>query len=58
MSIETLKEKLKYYGEITILELLEINAEDLLLRFEDKLEEKYDELYIEFLEGEEQDESE
>ena len=39
-----LKEKLKQFDEVLLLELLEINAEQLLERFTDVIEEKYDEL--------------
>lgn len=37
-----IKERLKRYDEILLLEILEINSEDLLERFEDKIEEKAD----------------
>jgi hypothetical protein len=39
-----LKEKLLRLDEVTLLELLEINAEDLINRFEDIIEDKYDQL--------------
>ena len=39
-----LQEKLKRLDEITLLELLEINADDLVERFADVIEEKYDSL--------------
>jgi len=39
-----LAEKLKRLDEITLLEILEISSEDLVERFADTIEEKYDEL--------------
>ena len=45
-----LLEKLKGLDEITLLELLEITSEDLINRFEDLIEEKYDRL-LEAVEG-------
>ncbi len=53
MTLHDLTEELKKLGEITLLEVLEISSEDILLRFPDKVEEKYDELIEEFSEGEE-----
>lgn len=37
-----IKEKLKAYSEVDILELLDITSEELLDRFEDKIEERRD----------------
>lgn len=41
---EELRDRLKQYDEITLLELLNINAEDLVERFGDKIENKFDQL--------------
>lgn len=50
-TLNELKEKLlAACNEIDLLELLEINGEDLLDRFEDKIEKKYDYLCSEFRE--------
>ena len=38
---------LKRVDEVSLLELLEISSEDLVDRFGDKIEEKYDQLVIE-----------
>lgn len=38
MTFEELCEKLKKIDEITLMEVLEINSEDLVKRFEDKIE--------------------
>ena len=38
MTFEELCEKLKNIDEITLMEVLEINSEDLVKRFEDKIE--------------------
>lgn len=37
-------DRLKQQDEISILEILEINSEELVERFKDKIEENYDEL--------------
>ncbi len=42
--LEELKERLKRYDEIILLELLDISAEELVERFVDKIEDNYDEL--------------
>lgn len=42
LTFQEVKEKLCTYDEITILEILEISSEDLVERFEDKIEEKYE----------------
>lgn len=43
-TLEELKERLKRYDEVTILELLDINTEEIIERFEDKIEERFDKL--------------
>ena len=41
---EEIKEKLKRVDEITLLELLDINSDDLVERFEDYIEEQHEKL--------------
>ena len=45
-------EKLKSIDEISLMEILEISSEDLVDRFEDRIENKYDELREDFEEDE------
>jgi hypothetical protein len=40
------------YDEITILELLEINAEDLVEAFSDRIDERFEKLAAEFIDEE------
>lgn len=55
LTLNELKEKLAdNYDEISILELLEINSYDLVERFTDKIEDKFDQLEEEFLDEEEE----
>ncbi len=42
LTLEELKDRLKRYDEITLLEVLNISAEDLVERFEDVIEDRYD----------------
>lgn len=44
LTLVEIAEKLKQFDEITLLEILEINAEDLVERFMDKIEESQDKL--------------
>ena len=44
MTIEELKERLLLVDEITLLEVLEIDAEDLVHKFEDLIIDNYDKL--------------
>jgi hypothetical protein len=55
LTLTDLQEKLKQIDEISLMEILEISSEDLVQRFLDKIEERYDSLIEEF---EEEDESE
>lgn len=41
--------RLKQIDEISLLEVLDIDAEELVDRFTDKIEERYDQLYEEFV---------
>lgn len=47
-TLNDLYEKLRYIDEISILEILDITTEEILNRFQDKVEEKYEELRTEF----------
>lgn len=38
----TLNEKLRLLDEVLLLELLEVSSDDIVDRFQDKIEEKYD----------------
>lgn len=53
LTLEELKEKLCKIDEISLMEILEISSEDLVERFTDYIENKYDELSEEFIEDEE-----
>jgi hypothetical protein len=53
LTLYDLKERLKQLDEITLMEELEISSEDLLERFEDRIELKYERLAKEFGEEEE-----
>ena len=45
---EELKEKLKSIDEVSLLEKLEIYSDDIVDRFDDKIEEKWEQLVLEF----------
>jgi hypothetical protein len=55
LTIHDLKEKLKQLDEITLMEELEISSEDLVERFEDHIEVKFDRLVREYEEDDEED---
>ena len=42
LTIEELKDRLKRYDEIILLELLDLTAEDIIERFTDVIEDRYD----------------
>lgn len=42
LTIEELKERLKRYDEVTLLEILDISADDIVERFTDAIEDRYD----------------
>ncbi len=45
ITLEELKTRLKeHYDEVTLLELLEVNAEDIVERFQDKIEDRFEKL--------------
>jgi hypothetical protein len=44
LTLVDVKERLGHYDEVTLLEILDISSEDLLDRFEDFIEEQYEEL--------------
>jgi hypothetical protein len=48
LTLQDLIEKLKQIDEISLLEILEITSEDITNRFEDYIEDKYDQLVSEF----------
>jgi hypothetical protein len=56
-TFEEVKEELKRIDEVSLLEVLDIASEDLVDRFQDKIEEKIDDLAREF-EDEEEDTTE
>jgi hypothetical protein len=43
-----IEEKLKQIDEITLLEVLDISSEDIVDRFEDKIEERFEQFELEF----------
>jgi len=45
---EELKEKLKSIDEVSLLEKLEIYSDDIVDRFDDKIEDKWEQLVLEF----------
>lgn len=47
-TLEDLKEHLKTVDEITLLEMFDISSEDIIERFEDKIEAKYEVLLEEY----------
>ncbi len=51
-TFEEIKEKLKEIDEISLLEKLEIYSDDIVERFEDKIEEKWEQLELDFEEKE------
>ncbi len=53
LTLKDLKERLKNLDEITLMEELEISSEDLIERFEDHIELKFDRLCREYEEDEE-----
>ena len=53
LTLVDLLEKLKQEDEISLLELLGLTSEDLLDRFVDIVEDKYDELVLEYTDDEE-----
>lgn len=53
LTLEDLKDKLKKVDEISLLEVLNISSEDIVESFEDKIEQKYEQLVLEFEEEEE-----
>lgn len=55
LTLNELKEKLaENYDEVMLLELLEINSKDLVDKFLDRIENRFDKLEEEFLDEEEE----
>ena len=52
ITLTELEEKLKDIDEITLLERLEISSEDIIDRFEDRIEERFEQFELEFAEDE------
>ena len=48
MTINELFDKLKELDELSILEILNVSSEELVDRFQDEIEDKYDELTVKF----------
>lgn len=55
LTLTDLQEKLKHIDEISLMEILEITSEDLVNRFIDKIDDKFDDLVEEFDEGDLED---
>lgn len=55
LTFPEIKERLKRLDEIDLLEVLGITSEDLVERFEDFIENKYDEIEIELTEEQAED---
>lgn len=53
ITLVDLQEKLKREEECSLLEILEISSEDIVERFYDKIEDRYDQLQEEFEDEEE-----
>jgi hypothetical protein len=48
VTLTELQEKLKKIDEVSLMEVLEITSEDMVQRFIDRIEERFDELVTEF----------
>lgn len=53
LTLPDLCDKLKQIDEVTLLEKLEIYSDDIVERFTDKIEEKYEQLVPDFMEDHE-----
>jgi hypothetical protein len=54
LTLVEIEERLKDYDEVTLLERLEITSEEIVEKFQDKIEEHYEEFAIEFTEEEDE----
>lgn len=48
ITIEELAEQLETFSEVDLLEILDIDSKELIARFMDKIEDKYEDLVSEF----------
>ena len=48
ITIEELAEQLETFSEVDLLEILDIDSKELITRFMDKIEDKYEDLVSEF----------
>ena len=55
LTLLEIQEKLKRYDEVSLLEVLEISSEDIVEKFIEKIEEKYDVLLEELEDTEDDD---
>ena len=51
LTLNDVKERLSRYDEVTLLEVLDVSSEELVDRFEDLIEEHYEELSEELSDG-------
>lgn len=51
LTLNDVKERLSRYDEVTLLEVLDVSSEELVDRFEDLIEEHYEELAEELSDG-------
>jgi len=47
LTLREIQEKLKRYDEVSLLEVLDISSEDIVEKFLERIEERYDELLLE-----------
>lgn len=55
LTLTDLQEKLKHIDEVSLMEILEITSEDLVSRFIDRIDDKYDDLVEDFDEADLED---
>jgi hypothetical protein len=57
LTLREIQEKLKRYDEVSLLEVLDISSEDIVEKFLERIEERYDELLLELDEYEDEDDN-